>query len=198
MWQYGRYAVREPWLSLSAARFQGGPGCSSLVGLLQENGPFQYQPGTFAPTQNPYSWSNLTNMLYIEQPIGVGFSQVPIQHDWARSVHGWETDITQGTPNIIDENGVAEQVMGFFKNFVDTFSLQDSHIYLAGESYGGYYVPYVANGMLDANDTTYFDLKGIIINDPSIGGFTIQGEGGYMYSFSHYQPSWTPKASRLH
>lgn len=43
----------------------GGPGCSSLDGLLQENGPFLWQSGTYAPVRNPYSWSNLTNMVRI-------------------------------------------------------------------------------------------------------------------------------------
>jgi len=40
----------------------GGPGCSSLEGLLQENGPFLWQYGVFRPVPNPYTWRNLTNM----------------------------------------------------------------------------------------------------------------------------------------
>ena len=42
----------------------GGPGCSSLEGFLQENGRFIWQSGTFAPVENPYSWVNLTNVLW--------------------------------------------------------------------------------------------------------------------------------------
>lgn len=42
----------------------GGPGCSSLEGFFQENGRFLWYPGTFAPVENPYSWVNLTNMLW--------------------------------------------------------------------------------------------------------------------------------------
>lgn len=52
----------------------GGPGCSSMGGLLQENGPFQWQPGTYSPQRNPFSWANLTNMVWIDQPIGKHFS----------------------------------------------------------------------------------------------------------------------------
>lgn len=48
----------------------GGPGCSSMDGLLQENGPFLWQPGTYSPQPNPFSWTNLTNMVWIDQPIG--------------------------------------------------------------------------------------------------------------------------------
>lgn len=51
----------------------GGPGCSSLDGLLQENGPFLWQPGTYSPQPNPFSWTNLTNMVWIDQPIGKQF-----------------------------------------------------------------------------------------------------------------------------
>ena len=42
----------------------GGPGCSSLEGFFQENGLYTWQPGTYQPVLNPYSWVNLTNMLW--------------------------------------------------------------------------------------------------------------------------------------
>lgn len=40
----------------------GGPGCSSLEGLLQENGVFLWQYGTHRPVENQYTWVNLTNV----------------------------------------------------------------------------------------------------------------------------------------
>jgi carboxypeptidase C (cathepsin A) len=52
----------------------GGPGCSSLMGFLQENGPISWQAGTYAPVPNVYSWSNLTNVVWVEQPAGTAFS----------------------------------------------------------------------------------------------------------------------------
>lgn len=38
----------------------GGPGCSSMIGLFQENGPcnFPVNGSTDEPTLNPYSWNN--------------------------------------------------------------------------------------------------------------------------------------------
>ena len=39
----------------------GGPGCSSLVGFFQENGPILWQPGTFRPDRNPWTWAKITN-----------------------------------------------------------------------------------------------------------------------------------------
>lgn len=52
----------------------GGPGCSSLLGLFQENGPYTVDNVTQTCTHNPYSWSHYANMLYIEAPAGVGYS----------------------------------------------------------------------------------------------------------------------------
>ena len=52
----------------------GGPGCSSLTGFLDEIGPFtsDLYSGNF--TYNPYSWNMNASLLFIEQPAGVGFS----------------------------------------------------------------------------------------------------------------------------
>ncbi|KAL8817509.1 MAG: hypothetical protein Q9223_003672 [Gallowayella weberi] len=132
----------------------GGPGCSSLEGLLQENGPFLWQYGTFAPVKNPYTWVNLTNMVWIEQPVGTGFSQ--------------------GNATAKNEDDVAQQFLGFFKNFVDTFAMQGRKVYITGESYAGYYVPYIANAMLEANDKAYYNVEGILIYDPSTSTDTVQ------------------------
>ena len=51
----------------------GGPGADSLVGLFQENGPCNVSKD-LTTTLNPYSWNEISNMLYISQPVGTGFS----------------------------------------------------------------------------------------------------------------------------
>ncbi|PVH96733.1 alpha/beta-hydrolase [Periconia macrospinosa] len=127
----------------------GGPGCSSLSGLLTENGPFTWEAGTLAPVKNPYTWTNLTNMVWLEQPVGVGYSQ--------------------GTPNITNEVELATELRGFWKNFIDTFGMKGFDMYITGESYAGVYIPYIADGFISTGDTEYFNLKGVSINDPIIG-----------------------------
>ncbi|KAI2467437.1 alpha/beta-hydrolase [Annulohypoxylon bovei var. microspora] len=132
----------------------GGPGCSSFEGLLQENGPFIWQYGTLKPVPNPWAWNRLTNVVWVEQPIGTGFSR--------------------GTVTARGEEDVAAQFLGFWKNFVDTFALQGYKVYIAGESYAGAYCPYIASAMLDKNDTAYYDVSGMMIYDPVLGDDVVQ------------------------
>ncbi|RKL05286.1 Carboxypeptidase S1 [Fusarium oxysporum] len=41
----------------------GGPGCSSMIGLFQENGPCTFNNGGSKPTLNPNSWNTFANMF---------------------------------------------------------------------------------------------------------------------------------------
>ncbi|CAH0054895.1 unnamed protein product [Clonostachys solani] len=52
----------------------GGPGASSMIGLLSENGPCIINEDSQTTRPNPWSWNNHVNMLYIDQPNQVGFS----------------------------------------------------------------------------------------------------------------------------
>lgn len=51
----------------------GGPGSDSMIGLFQEHGPCNVSE-TLEATEIPYSWNRVSNMLYLSQPVGVGFS----------------------------------------------------------------------------------------------------------------------------
>jgi carboxypeptidase C (cathepsin A) len=54
--------------------FNGGPGCSSMLGWAQEHGPYSMDAGTDFWRLNEYSWNNEANVIYIESPGGVGYS----------------------------------------------------------------------------------------------------------------------------
>ncbi|WVO14452.1 hypothetical protein L204_102086 [Cryptococcus depauperatus] len=141
----------------------GGPGCSSLIGFFQENGRWTWQPGTLEPIENPYSWVNLTNMLWVEQPVGTGFSI--------------------GTPNATSQEETAQDFIKWFKNFEDTFGIQNYKIYISGESYAGRYVPYISAAMLDQEDKRYYNLSGALVYDPCIGEFDYVQEEIPIYPF---------------
>ncbi|PVH89092.1 alpha/beta-hydrolase [Cadophora sp. DSE1049] len=126
----------------------GGPGSSSLFGFLQELGPFMWAPGTARPYPNTWTPVNLTNVVWIEYPVGVGY--------------------TEGTPTATSEEELAQEFLGFWQNFMTLFSLQGRKVYIMGESYAGYYTPYIGAAMLDAANTTYYDFRGAILVSPLI------------------------------
>ena len=72
---------------------------------------------------------------------------------------------SQGNATAINEDDVAEQFLGFWKNFIDTFSMHGWKVYVAAESYGGYYGPFIGSHMVNSNDTKYNNLKGLLIYD---------------------------------
>ncbi|XP_078274799.1 lysosomal protective protein isoform X1 [Rhinoraja longicauda] len=109
----------------------GGPGCSSLDGLLNEHGPFLIQPDGKTLKYNPYSWNMIANMLYLESPAGVGFSYDDDQQ--------YRTNDTEVSFN----NYLA--VKKFFQFFPE---YKKNAFYITGESYGGIYVPTLAERVM--------------------------------------------------
>lgn len=69
---------------------------------------------------------------------------------------------------------MAEQFLGFWKHFMETFQMQGWKVYVAAESYGGLYGPYISSHMADANDTRYYDLGGLMVYDGVISDSTVQ------------------------
>jgi carboxypeptidase D len=122
--------------------FNGGPGCSSLEGFFQENGLFIWSWGMYEPEINPYSWVNLTNMLWVEQPVSTGFSI--------------------GEVRAKNEEDIAIDFADFFLNFQNIFGIKKFKIFVTGESYAGRYVPYVSMEMINRNDTKHFDVQGML------------------------------------
>ncbi|KAG2090018.1 Alpha/Beta hydrolase protein [Suillus discolor] len=128
-----------------------------LEGLLQENGPFSWSWDQQKPTVNQQSWTNLSSVHWVEQPVGTGFSQ--------------------GIPDAQNEDDVATQVVGFLQQFLEVFSeLKGKKLYLTGESYAGTYVPYIANYIYENPTQLDLSLQGIWISDPSISWIVVQGE----------------------
>jgi cathepsin A (carboxypeptidase C) len=65
--------------------FNGGPGCSSLLGALYEHGPFLVNDAFGMMMYNKYSWNQKANVIYIESPSEVGFSYIdnkPVNYSW--------------------------------------------------------------------------------------------------------------------
>lgn len=88
-------------------------------------------------------------MVYIESPAGVGYSYVD-----SPEVPEYDEDITA------EDNYLT--VVEFFKKFSD---LKDNDVFIAGESYAGMYVPYLAHKILVEKKDTNIKLKGILIGN---------------------------------
>jgi cathepsin A (carboxypeptidase C) len=61
--------------------FNGGPGCSSLLGFFQEHGPYIIDDGEDYLKENPYPWNLRANLVYIESPAGVGYTYYNSRQD---------------------------------------------------------------------------------------------------------------------
>ena len=137
----------------------GGPGCSSIGGFLTELGPFSFTgetDSTGLPTlqDNPYGWTTVSSVLFLEQPAGVGYSY---------AVNGSMT-----SDDFIQSQNTYGFLLNWFKAFPE-FSTQD--FFITGESYAGIYVPTLANRIVDGNAAgmPYVNLKGIAVGDGCIG-----------------------------
>jgi carboxypeptidase C (cathepsin A) len=54
---------------------QGGPGSASTVQAVSgHNGPCAVQSDSNSTVLNPWSWNNVANVLYLDQPMQVGYS----------------------------------------------------------------------------------------------------------------------------
>lgn len=68
-----------------------------------------------------------------------------------------------------------------------TFNMTGRKVYITGESYAGQYIPYIASYMLDQNNTDYYNVKGIQINDPSIGLDDVLIEAPAVQALDYFQ-----------
>ncbi|KAK4460992.1 Alpha/Beta hydrolase protein [Cladorrhinum samala] len=67
-------ARKDPKNAPLAIWLNGGPGSTSMMAVLEENGPCFVASDSKTTYLNPWSWNNEVNMLYIDQPVGAGFS----------------------------------------------------------------------------------------------------------------------------
>jgi cathepsin A (carboxypeptidase C) len=144
----------------------GGPGCSSLTGLFLELGPASINK-KIEPVNNPHAWNNNASVIFLDQPINVGYSygrgKVSTTLDAGKDVYA---------------------LMSLFFEQFPEYAEQDFHI--AGESYGGHYVPAFSSEILAHKDRN-INLKSIMVGNGLTDGYTQYeyyrpmacGEGGY-------------------
>ncbi|XP_022865881.1 serine carboxypeptidase 3-like [Olea europaea var. sylvestris] len=70
----------------------GGPGCSSEMALFYENGPFTIA-NNLSLVWNEYGWDKVSNILYVDQPTGTGFSYSSDRRDIRHDEKGVSNDL---------------------------------------------------------------------------------------------------------
>ncbi|GAA5922521.1 uncharacterized protein JCM15063_003331 [Sporobolomyces koalae] len=127
--------------------FNGGPGCSSFDGALIELGPYRINPDGSVREVEKGAWNEYANVLFLDQPAGTGYSYVT-KND-----------------NVRELAESAEQVVKFLENLYLIFPEYASmDTYLAGESYAGQYIPYIASA-IQRSATVSTPLKGLLIGN---------------------------------
>ena len=104
---------------------------------MAEHGPWRPLKDGATLARNAYSWNRVANMLYVEQPVTVGFSY---------------------TTEDLDNKAAFGDDQAALDNYrvIQTFLARFSHLrlhdlYLSGESYGGHYLPSLARLILNKN-----------------------------------------------
>ncbi|ODQ82059.1 hypothetical protein BABINDRAFT_32983 [Babjeviella inositovora NRRL Y-12698] len=144
----------------------GGPGCSSMTGLFFELGPAKISQG-LKPIHNPHSWNSNASVIFLEQPVGVGYSY--------------------SSGSVISTEASAADMYAFMELFFARFPhFRLNNFHISGELYAGHYIPQFAAEILKHPHRT-FNLSSVIIGNGITDSLTQYawyepmacGRGGY-------------------
>ncbi|KAG7571826.1 Peptidase S10 serine carboxypeptidase [Arabidopsis suecica] len=136
----------------------GGPGCSSISALLFENGPVTiklevYNGSLPSLVSTTYSWTKMANILFLDQPIGVGFSY-------------------KKTPNLDKSSDTIEvlRIYEFLQKWLGEHpEFSSNTFYVGGDSYSGKIVPAIVDKISQENYLCCkppINLQGYVLGNP--------------------------------
>ncbi|KAI9123903.1 hypothetical protein K1719_005203 [Acacia pycnantha] len=136
-----------------------GPGCSVLSSILYENGPIRFNyknssiQGKPVLETNIYSWTKVANVLFLDAPVGSGFSYSILNS-------GYNTSDTKTVSNIYE----------FLRKWLILHPEYSEHqLVIGGESYSGIIVPALAQKIIEGNaDKKYrgLNLQTLVVGNP--------------------------------
>ncbi|KAH1217347.1 Serine carboxypeptidase-like 31 [Glycine soja] len=163
-------AITQPKEKPLVLWLNGGPGCSSVgYGATQEIGPFLVDTDGQGLKFNNFSWNKEANMLFLESPVGVGFSYSNTSSDYDQLGDELTDLALTSSIALLLLFVTANDAYSFLHNWFQKFpSYRGRTFYIAGESYAGKYVPELAELIHDRNKdpSLYIDLKGILLGNP--------------------------------
>ncbi|XP_022777171.1 serine carboxypeptidase-like 44 [Durio zibethinus] len=148
-------AEKDPMNQPLTIWLTGGPGCSSVGDAFASVGPFITTNNARGLQRNLLSWNKVSNLLFIDSPIGSG---------WSYS--NTSSDYTNGDDST--NKNLFTFMLKWYEKYPD-FKSRD--LYLAGSSFAGHFVPNFANSLLDYNKQSKglkFNVKGLALGNPML------------------------------
>ncbi|KAF8766511.1 putative serine carboxypeptidase CPVL like protein [Argiope bruennichi] len=143
---------------------QGGPGTSGVFGLFLEHGPYFLDSNTTAKLRE-YHWAKSFHVIYVDNPVGAGFSFT-------------SSDCAYPT----NQESVAKDLYEFLQQFFTLFhEYRNNDFYVAGESYGGKFVPSLAYKIHKERLSSKINFKGIAIGNGLCDPETMMDYSPYLY-----------------
>ncbi|CAL5203024.1 unnamed protein product [Lathyrus oleraceus] len=150
---------RNPLIDPILLWFVGGPGCSGLSAFFFENGPLvmdgDYNENLPKLKLNPYGWTHMLNMIYIDMPVGTGFSYSETQEGYYSSDTLW-----------------VDHAYSFLQKwFIDHSNFSSNPFYIGGGSYSGIttgpLVQKVYEGYKERH-MPHINIKGYVLASPAV------------------------------
>jgi len=128
----------------------GGPGCSSEMAVFYENGPYLINDD-LSLRKNPNSWNKRANIVYLDQPVGTGYSKC-----------------SNPTHYALNEQMVSENFYKFLLKFLTKFPEYNNRpLYITGESYAGHYIPAISDWIV-SHPESRINFQGLAIGNGKI------------------------------
>lgn len=136
--------------------------------MLQENGPYLFHWKSLNYIYNNYSWNTFSDILFVDQPIGIGYSIA-----------------NNSTELCMNLSCVANDFYSFlFKYFSSHPEYKGRPLYISGESFAGHYIPAIAARIVRGNCSEVINLKGVAIGNPLVS-LQVQVLGCHDYLLEH-------------
>ncbi|KAL3538780.1 hypothetical protein ACH5RR_002146 [Cinchona calisaya] len=138
----------------------GGPGCSAFSGLVYEIGPLTFDYEAFDGSLpsfllNPNAWTKIANIIFLDLPVGTGFS-------YSTTFEGYHSSDTKATK---------DAYMFLQKWLLNHSNFTKNILYIAGDSYAGKLVPMVVSEILTGNEaglSPRMSLEGYVLGNPAM------------------------------
>ncbi|GMH13585.1 hypothetical protein Nepgr_015426 [Nepenthes gracilis] len=138
--------------------FSGGPGCSAFNGLIYQIGPIafniaDYDGGLPKLQHVEYSWTKTTSILFVDSPVGTGFSYATDAADYYTSDSKW----------------AAQNYLFLKKWLIEHPQFLKVQLFIGADSYAGVPTPIIVQAVLDGNkagDGPYLNIKGYVLGCP--------------------------------